>query len=233
MDGNALRALIEDSGATMMQATPGGWRLLLDAQWPGRPGSRRWCGGEGLPSISAKSLLQRCGELWNMYGPTETTVWSTLWRVEAARVAQRGVSIGKPIANTTVWILDAQGQRCPIGVPGEIVIGGAGVTLGYLDRPELTAERFIPDPWGSAGARCYRTGDRGRWGNDGLLEHLGRFDFQVKVRGYRIELGEIEAACNETPGVGNSVVMTREDQPGDVRLVAYVSPSQNAKHRPG
>lgn len=229
MDGNALRTLIEESGATMMQATPGGWRLLLDAQWPGSSRFKALVGGEGLPSDLAQLLLQRCGEVWNMYGPTETTIWSTLWRVEPARVAQRGVSIGKPIANTTVWILDAQGQRCPIGVPGEIVIGGIGVTLGYLDRPELTADRFIPDPWGAAGSRLYRTGDRGRWGNDGLLEHMGRFDFQVKVRGYRIELGEIEAACNEVPGIGNSVVITREDQPGDVRLVAYVSPSPNAK----
>ncbi len=228
MDGNALRALIEQTGATMMQATPGGWRLLLDAQWAGSPGFKALVGGEGLPSDLAQSLLQRCGELWNMYGPTETTIWSTLWRVEPARVAQRGVSIGRPIANTTVWVLDANGQRCPIGVPGEIVIGGEGVALGYLDRPELTAERFIPDPYGPAGSRLYRTGDRGRWGNDGLLEHMGRFDFQVKVRGYRIELGEIEAACNEAPGVGNSVVITREDQPGDVRLVAYVSAAPGA-----
>jgi amino acid adenylation domain-containing protein len=228
MDGNALRALIEQSGATMMQATPGGWRVLLDAQWQGSPDFKALVGGEGLPSDLAQSLLQRSGELWNMYGPTETTIWSTLWRVEPVRVAQRGVSIGKPIANTSVWVLDSNGQRCPVGVPGEIVIGGDGVTLGYLDRPELTAERFIPDPWGGAGARLYRTGDRGRWGNDGLLEHMGRFDFQVKVRGYRIELGEIEAACNEAPGIGNSVVITREDQPGDVRLVAYVSPSSGA-----
>lgn len=229
MDGNALRTLIEETGVTMMQATPGGWRLLFDAQWPGSRQFKALVGAEPVPADLAQLLLQRCGEVWNMYGPTETTVWSTCWRVEPMRVAQRGVSIGKPIANTTVWILDAEGQRCPVGVPGEIVIGGSGVTLGYLDQPELTADRFIPDPWGAAGARLYRTGDRGRWGNDGLLEHMGRFDFQVKVRGYRIELGEIEAACNETPGVGNSVVVTREDQPGDVRLVAYVTPSPNAR----
>ncbi|MDM0105327.1 amino acid adenylation domain-containing protein [Variovorax sp. J22R24] len=228
MDGNALRRLIEESGATMMQATPGGWRLLLDAQWTGSPQFKALVGGEGLPAHLAHSLLERCGELWNMYGPTETTIWSTLWRVEPTRFAKRGVSIGQPIANTTVWIVDSRNQRCPIGVPGEIVIGGTGVTLGYLERPELTADRFIPDPWGAAGARMYRTGDRGRWGNDGLLEHMGRFDFQVKVRGYRIELGEIEASCNEVPGVGSSVVVTREDQPGDVRLVAYLAMTPGA-----
>ncbi|MDM0017772.1 non-ribosomal peptide synthetase [Variovorax saccharolyticus] len=228
MDGEALRKLVEDSGATMMQATPSGWRLLLDAQWRGTPAFKALVGGEGLPPDLAQSLLQRCGELWNMYGPTETTIWSTLWRVDPVQVAQRGVSIGQPIANTTVWILDSNGQRCPIGVPGEIVIGGVGVTLGYLERPELTAERFVPDPWGSPGATLYRTGDRGRWRNDGLLEHMGRFDFQVKVRGYRIELGEIEARCNEAPGVASSVVLAREDRPGDVRLVAYLAMTPGA-----
>ncbi|HEY2256914.1 MAG TPA: amino acid adenylation domain-containing protein, partial [Variovorax sp.] len=228
MDGNALRALIEDTGATMMQATPGGWRLLLDSQWRGNARFKALVGGEGLPPDLAQQLLGCCGELWNMYGPTETTIWSTLWRVDPVRVAQRGVSIGRPIANTTVWVLDGAGERCPVGVPGEIVIGGSGVTLGYLERPELTAERFIADPWGPAGARLYRTGDRGRWRNDGLLEHMGRSDFQVKVRGYRIELGEIEASCNDAPGVRESVVITREDQPGDVRLVAYVVPAAGA-----
>jgi amino acid adenylation domain-containing protein len=228
MDGHALRALVEDGGVTMMQATPGAWRLLLDAQWRGAPGFKALVGGESLPADLAQLLLARCGEVWNMYGPTETTIWSTLWRVDATQVARRGVSIGRPIANTTVWILDQQGQRCPIGVPGEICIGGQGVTLGYLDRPELTAERFVVDPWGGPGALLYRTGDRGRWRNDGLLEHMGRFDFQVKVRGYRIELGEIEARCNEAPGVARSVVITREDQPGDVRLVAYLAPVPGA-----
>ncbi|WP_162591410.1 non-ribosomal peptide synthetase [Variovorax sp. PBL-E5] len=228
MDGDALRSLVEGCGVTMMQATPGAWRLLLDAQWRGTFGFKALVGGESLPADLAQLLLGRCGEVWNMYGPTETTIWSTLWRVDATQVARRGVSIGRPIANTTVWILDEQGQRCPVGVPGEICIGGQGVTLGYLERPELTAERFIADPWGGQGALLYRTGDRGRWRNDGLLEHMGRLDFQVKVRGYRIELGEIEAGCNEAPGVARSVVVTREDQPGDVRLVAYVAPVAGA-----
>ncbi len=224
MDGNLLRALLETSGATVMQATPGMWRMLLDTDWQGGPAFKALVGGESCPPDLAHALLTRCGELWNMYGPTETTVWSTVWRVDRAQVTQRGMSIGRPIANTGVWIVDERMQACPIGVPGEICIGGSGVAIGYLDRPELTADRFVADPFsGVDGARLYRTGDRGRWRNDGLLEHLGRLDFQVKVRGYRIELGEIESGCNEVAGVAHSVVMAREDHPGDVRLVAYLT----------
>ena len=227
MDGNLLRELLVTSGATMMQATPGMWRMLLDTPWKGGAGFKALVGGESLPPDLAYDMLERSGEVWNMYGPTETTVWSTLWRVERQAVAQRGVSIGRPIGNTSVWILNEAMQPCPIGVPGEICIGGEGVAQGYLDRPELTADRFVADPFSRvAGARLYRTGDRGRWRNDGLLEHLGRLDFQVKVRGYRIELGEIEAGCNDFPGVTQSVVLAREDNPGDVRLVAYLTMNQ-------
>ena len=223
MDGNRLRALLEAEQITVLQATPGMWRLLLDAQWPGAPGFRAWIGGESVPADLALELLDRATELWNLYGPTETTVWSTIWRMQRDAIATRGVSIGRPIANTTVWILDAQRRPCPAGVPGELCIGGDGVTLGYLERPELTAERFVDVVIDGKSQPMYRTGDRGRWRNDGLLEHMGRFDFQVKVRGYRIELGEIEARCNETAGVARSVVVAREDQPGDVRLVAYLA----------
>jgi acyl-coenzyme A synthetase/AMP-(fatty) acid ligase/acyl carrier protein len=221
-DGHALRELIESSAATVMQATPATWRMLIEAGWRGSPGFKALIGGEALPPDLAAQLLERTGELWNMYGPTETTVWSTCWRVQAP---QDGISIGRPIANTSVWILDENRQMCPIGVPGEIYIGGEGVTLGYLNRPELTAERFVADPFSEVpGARLYRTGDRGRWRANGLLEHMGRLDFQVKVRGYRIELGEIESALGAHEGVGRCVVITREDEPGDVRLVAYVVP---------
>src|SRR5690606_6976586 len=175
-----------------MQATPATWRLLIDAGWQGGAEFRVLCGGEPLPPDLARALLARCGQLWNLYGPTETTVWSTCARVEDPA---RGISIGTPIANTTVWAVDGRGQPCPLGVPGGLCIGGDGVTLGYLGRPELTAERFIDDPFEQRpGAKLYRTGDRARWRPDGTLEHLGRLDFQVKVRGYRIELGEIEAA---------------------------------------
>jgi amino acid adenylation domain-containing protein len=225
MDGAALRGLLESTHATAMQATPAMWRILLDTPWDGGAGFKALVGGESLPPDLARALLDRCGEVWNLYGPTETTIWSTAWRLDRVALAARGMSIGKPIANTSVWIVDDAGQPCPIGVPGEIWIGGAGVALGYLHRPELTTERFLPDRFvGHAhDKRIYRTGDLGRWRNDGLLEHLGRLDFQVKVRGYRIELGEIEAACNEVPGVSASVLVAREDNPGDVRLVAYIA----------
>jgi amino acid adenylation domain-containing protein len=220
LDGFALRALVEESGATLMQATPATWRMLLEAGWQGGAGFRAMCGGEALDRDLAQRLLASGVELWNMYGPTETTVWSTCWKVER----DAPISIGTPIANTTVWVLDAANRPTPVGVPGEIWIGGDGVTLGYLHRPELTAERFVPDPFRPGEkAHIYRTGDRGRWRNDGTLEHLGRLDFQVKVRGYRIELGEIEAALASHASVAQAVVITREDRPGDVRLVGYVA----------
>ncbi|MEO5737992.1 MAG: amino acid adenylation domain-containing protein [Variovorax sp.] len=232
MDGNRLRALLEAEAVTILQATPGMWRLLLDAQWSGPPGFRAWIGAESVPADLSLELLDRCAELWNHYGPTETTVWSSVWRMRRDVIAARGVSIGRPMANTGIWILDGAQQLCPIGVPGEICISGMGVTLGYLERPELTAERFITVPIAGTDTLIYRTGDRGRWRNDGLLEHMGRFDFQVKVRGYRIELGEIEARCNEATGVARSVVITREDQPGDVRLVAYLAPTPGVAFDP-
>ncbi|MFZ2651519.1 MAG: amino acid adenylation domain-containing protein [Burkholderiaceae bacterium] len=219
-DGKALRGLLESGAVSVMQATPSTWRLLVDAGWRGSSVFKALIGGESLPIDLAQQLLARCGELWNMYGPTETTVWSTCWRVDSV---EHGISIGRPIANTQIHILDAQLQLCPIGVTGEIAIGGEGVAQGYLNRPELSAERFVGDPFSSAlGARLYRTGDRGRWRHDGRLEHLGRQDEQVKVRGHRIELGEIEAHLRSHSEVAHSVVIAREDRPGDVRLVAYV-----------
>lgn len=219
-DGAALRKLVEGSGASMMQATPAGWRILVESGWRGRQGFRAIVGGEPMPVDLANELLRLCSEVWNAYGPTETTVWSTLWRVTDPRA---GIFIGRPVANTSVYILDEQHAPCPLGMPGEIHIGGDGVTLGYLNRPELNAKAFLDDPFASTpGARMYRTGDRGRWLANGQLEHLGRLDFQVKLRGYRIELGEIEAVIADVPGVARAVVVTREDRPGDVRLVAYV-----------
>lgn len=226
-DGHALAVLLSASGATVMQATPSTWRMLIDAGWRGAPRLRVLVGGEPLSAELASQLRGGCAEVWNMYGPTETTVWSTCCKVEHP---EAGISIGRPIANTTVWVRDERGQLCPVGVPGEIWIGGDGVALGYHLRPELDAQRFVPDPYSSAdGARLYRTGDRGRWRADGTLEHLGRLDFQVKLRGHRIELGEIEARVSADPAVASTVAVVREDRPGDVRLVAYAVPRAGAQ----
>lgn len=218
-DGAMLCRLIESSAATMLQATPATWRLLIGAGWRGTPRFKALCGGEELTAKLAEQLLEVTGDLWNMYGPTETTVWSSVAHIAGPH---SNISIGRAIANTCIWILDDQDRLCPIGVPGEVCIGGQGVAQGYLDRPELTAARFVPDPMSSTpGARMYRTGDRGRWRTGGVLQHLGRFDFQVKVRGYRIELGEIESRLVSHSSVDTAVAIVREDCPGDVRLVAY------------
>jgi amino acid adenylation domain-containing protein len=220
-DGLLLAEALRASGATVMQATPATWRMLVDAGWPGQPGLRMLCGGEALPRSLADELLARGGELWNLYGPTETTVWSTVARVPAD---EDPVSIGRPIANTRIYLLDRRGQPVPIGVPGELCIGGAGVAQGYLNRPELTAERFVEDRWGGQpGARLYRTGDLARYRTDGRLECLGRLDHQVKIRGHRVETGEIEAILRQDPDVVDAVVVLREERPGDRRLVAYVA----------
>jgi amino acid adenylation domain-containing protein len=219
-DGTALAGLLASSGATLLQATPTTWRMLLDAGWPGRPGFRALCGGEPLSRDLADALLDRVDELWNLYGPTETTIWSTLERIERDGAA---IGIGRPIANTEVHILDRAGQPVPIGIDGEICIGGTGVATGYLGRPALTAERFVPDAYsGRAGSRLYRTGDLGRWRADGRLQHLGRLDHQVKIRGFRIELGEIEAILGDHPAIRRAVVVARQAGPDDLRLVAYV-----------
>jgi acyl-CoA synthetase (AMP-forming)/AMP-acid ligase II len=157
--------------------------------------------------------------LWNLYGPTETTIWSSAGRVERAS----DITIGRPIANTRIYIVGKNGSLQPIGVPGEIWIGGAGVALGYAGQPELTTERFVPDRFGTEGGmRLYRTGDLGRWREDGRLEHLGRLDTQVKIRGFRIEVGEIEATLATLDAVRQAVVVARDAGPSDRRLVAYV-----------
>ncbi len=219
-DGTALQARLRACRATMMQATPATWQMLLDDGWQPPEGFKVLVGGEALRPELARRLQVLGAEVWNLYGPTETTVWSTCWRV---RPGAERISIGSPIANTQVHVLDAHGRPCPIGFSGEIHIGGEGVALGYHRRPELDAERFLPDPEDPSGQRrMYRTGDRGRWRHDGLLEHQGRLDFQVKLRGYRIETGDIESCLLAQPGVAEAVVVLREDTPGDARLVAYV-----------
>ena len=215
-DGAALRALLEAQAVTCMQATPSTWRLLLEAGWSGGARFRALCGGEPLPVELAQALLPRTGELWNLYGPTETTVWSACARVLPG---QGGIVVGRPIANTRIHVVDADGARVPIGVAGELVIAGAGVALGYHARPELDAERFVPDP-DAPGARMYRTGDLGRWRGDGQLQHLGRLDAQVKLRGFRIETGEIEAVLARHADIAQAVVVLAE-RGGDALLAAH------------
>ena len=208
--------------ATFLQATPSAWGMLIEAGCAGLNGIQAISGGEALPQDLAKRLMQQARKLWNVYGPTETTIWSSALAVEAATLARRRLSIGRPIANTQIYILDANLQPAPIGVTGELYIGGAGVARGYLNRPELTAERFVQDPFAAEpDARMYKTGDLGRWRADGTIDFLGRNDFQVKIRGFRIELGEIEARLRAHPDVQDAVVIAREDSPGDKRLAAY------------
>jgi amino acid adenylation domain-containing protein len=194
-DPRRLSSLLRSSGATALQATPSRWRLLLEAEHAFEPGFLGLCGGEPLPKDLARKLLAQGVRLWNLYGPTETTIWSSV-----DRVTDPGhITIGRPIANTAFYVVDEHGGRCPVGVPGELCIGGRGVAAGYLHAEALTGERFVPDPFGEgehpapAGGRMYRTGDRVRMLPDGRYEHLGRLDDQVKLRGHRIELGEIEA----------------------------------------
>lgn len=222
-DGNALMSLLDGSNATLMQATPATWRLLLEAEWQGSESFKILCGGEALPRDLANELVTRCGGLWNMYGPTETTIWSSVSEITSE---DGPVFIGQPIANTQFYILDRNLQPLPVGVAGELHIGGEGLARGYFNQPELTTEKFIPDMFSTRPeARLYKTGDLVRRSEDGNIEFLGRIDHQVKVRGYRIELGEIETALCDHPSVQMAVVSAREDSPGDKRLVAYVVPN--------
>ncbi|MBU6399317.1 MAG: amino acid adenylation domain-containing protein [Verrucomicrobia bacterium] len=219
-DAPRLAALLEASGATIMQATPSTWRLLVEAGWAGHPRLKLLCGGEALPRELATQLGGRGAGLWNLYGPTETTIWSSAQPVPPGTGI---VPIGRPIANTQFYILDCHGQPAPVGVPGELFIGGDGVARGYWNQPELTREKFIPDPYrDQPDARLYRTGDRARYRPDGTVEFLGRADHQVKIRGHRIELGEIETVLARHPALRQAAVVARQDTPGDQRLVAYV-----------
>jgi amino acid adenylation domain-containing protein len=220
-DSEHLQQLLARRRVTVMQATPSTWRLLIDSGWRGTPGLRALVGGEPLPRDLAIGLIGRCSEVWNMYGPTEATVWATCHRVDS--VGSLRIPIGRPIANAQVLVLDNAGHLCPIGVPGEIHLGGDCLAAGYLGQPELTAQQFIPNRYSRdrRGGRLYRTGDRGRLRDDGLIEHLGRCDNQLKIRGYRIEPGEIESRLREIPGISNAAVLGIELRPGDVRLTAY------------
>ncbi|CAM5515138.1 D-alanine--D-alanyl carrier protein ligase [Streptomyces alboniger] len=214
-DGFALRELVEAYRPTVMQATPVTWRMLIDAGWRGGPGLTVLCGGEALPADLAADLVRRADRVMNMYGPTETTIWSSVDRVEAGRP----VTIGRPLANTRMYVLDERLRPVPPGSPGELYIGGDGVAEGYHRRPELTAARFLDDPFGPG--RIYRTGDLVRHLPDGRLAYLRRTDNQVKLHGYRIESGEVETVLRDHPAVAQAAVVVRADEPGGGRLVAY------------
>jgi amino acid adenylation domain-containing protein len=225
-DPRRLAAAIEQADITIVQATPATWRMLIDAGWQGSKRLIALCGGEAMSRDLADALLARAGAVWNLYGPTETTVWSTIERVSPGNDR---VSIGRPIANTQVYVLGRTGRPLPIGAPGELVIGGAGVARGYFGRPDLTAERFVPDPFSQRpGARLYRTGDLARFRNDGRLDYLGRLDTQVKLRGFRIELGEVEAALASHPDVSQAAVVVRSGPDGEPALAGYVVPRTGA-----
>jgi len=224
-DGLLLAQCIDEEQPAMMQATPSTWRLLTLAGWQGDPRLRVLVGGEALPVDLAQQLVPLCSELWNMYGPTETTIWSTLKQITDGEAR---ITIGRPIRNTQVYVLGADGQLVPPGVSAELWIAGDGLARGYLKRPDLTEQAFSAHPF-EPGQRIYRTGDRARWTLDGELECLGRIDTQIKLRGFRIELGEIESVVASAEGVAQCVCLVREDTPGDQRLFAYYTVKDDAQ----
>jgi amino acid adenylation domain-containing protein len=214
-DPRQLNELFVSARPSVMQATPATWRALIEAGWQGSPTLRILCGGEALPRDLAENLIQRSGELWNVYGPTETTIWSTLARVTPG---DGPVPIGRPLANTTIHILDRYRNTAPIGVVGELFIGGAGLAKGYRHRPDLTAERFVE----IRGERLYRTGDLAKYQADGTILCLGRVDNDEKIRGYRVAVEEIEGALSEHPDIVAAAVRSWPDASGERALAAYV-----------
>jgi amino acid adenylation domain-containing protein len=221
-DGKRIERILSEHDVTILHATPATWRLLLLEGWRGGDYLSILCGGEALPVELAVQLAMNGSAVWNLYGPTETTIYSTAaeYRPESP---QATVSIGHPIRNTKIYIVDDYLQPVPIGVPGQLCVGGAGLARGYLHRADLTAASFIPNPFGAEhGTRLYKTGDLARYLPDGRIDYLGRIDHQVKLRGFRIELGEIEAVLGEHSRVRQSLVVAREDLRGDKELVAYV-----------
>jgi amino acid adenylation domain-containing protein len=222
-DGHELHQKLIRHSVTMMQATPSTWSMLVLDGWQPPAGFRILCGGEALNRELAAQLVSHNVPVLNLYGPTETTIWSCMKRLQLSET----VAIGKPIANTQVYVLDRDQQLTPAGVAGELYIGGTGVARGYFNRPELTAERFVADPFSQdAGSRLYRTGDLARFRPDGEIEFLGRVDQQVKIRGFRIELGEIEAELHTHPAIRQAVVIARLGFSGEKQLVAYLVTEQ-------
>ncbi|SHM42013.1 type I polyketide synthase [Flavobacterium saccharophilum] len=226
-DGQLLFQLLQKKEITILQATPTTWQLLIDSGWETPLSLKALCGGEALPLNLARQLIARCDSLWNMYGPTETTIWSAIKQIHAD---DELITIGGPIANTQIYLLDEQGQAVAPGTIGEIVIGGDGVAQGYWKRPELTAEKFIPDSFSTEpNAILYRTGDLGKLLQNGEFQCLGRIDHQVKIRGHRIELGEIETALNSFPGIKQSAVIVSNYYGNEDKLIAYFKSTEQLK----
>jgi amino acid adenylation domain-containing protein/non-ribosomal peptide synthase protein (TIGR01720 family) len=226
-DPARLMAYMSQVKPTLMQATPATWQMLLNNGWQGSGTLKVLCGGEALPNDLAAELFKRSRSLWNMYGPTETTIWSAVLQIDPQQhlSANGSALIGGPIANTCFYILNEAGQPVPVGVAGELHIGGNGLAMGYLGLPELTDEKFISDPFSKiAGSRLYRTGDLAKWTQDGMISFLGRMDQQVKIRGFRIETGEIEALMKEIPAVNDAVVIAVRDHKDNDCLLAFVRP---------
>jgi amino acid adenylation domain-containing protein len=216
-DGQKLSDLLDQNDITLMQATPATWNILLASGWNGKKNLKALCGGEAILPGLVKDLLPKVESLWDMYGPTETTVWSTCNKLTDY---EPPILVGAPIDNTSVYILDKNNNQLPIGVQGEVCIGGLGVSKGYHNRPELTAEKFIPFENGQI---IYKTGDLGRFLADGNIELFGRSDNQIKLRGFRIEPGEIESHLSGLPGVKEAVVKIQKFDEGDGRLVAFIN----------
>jgi amino acid adenylation domain-containing protein len=220
-DGEQLSEFLRSGGITVAQATPATWQMLIDSGWPGGPSLKVLSGGEAMSRKLADALLDRAQAVWNLYGPTETTIYATGYRV---RRETGPPPIGRPLQNTRVYVLDRFLQPAPIGTPGELYIGGAGVARGYLNRPELTRAHFVDDPClSTTGGLFYRTGDLVRWREDGELEFLGRMDDQLKIRGFRVEPAEVEAALMGVPGVRQAAVVVRERSEQDRALIGYAA----------
>ena len=230
-DGRALLEIARTEQISILQATPYTWRMILQSGWDEPLPVKAFCGGEALPKDLAKKLLGKCSELWNMYGPTETTIYSTIKKISAD---DELITIGKPIDNTQVYILDDEHHLLPDGAEGEIYIGGAGVARGYVGRPDLTDERFIEDKFSGAPGKLYKTGDWAKMLDNGEVQYLGRRDHQIKIKGYRIETEEIEVALKRIKGIKDAVVISHEDSLGNKQLLAYVvSKEQLYSNGPG
>jgi len=228
-DIELLKSKIDSSGATLFLATPVTFKMLILSSWKGKSDLRVLSGGEALSRELAGKLLQRCGEVWNGYAPTETTIYSLVKKVLPENTTGEGyVELGRPLDNTILYVVNSKKVPVPVGIPGELYIGGEGVSLGYLNLPEMTRERFIPDPFGpDPSVRFYKTGDLVRYLPDGTIAFLNRIDFQVKIRGFRIELGEIESVLSQVKGIKENVVIVKEDASGEKMLVAYYVTDMN------